>query len=76
MFLKQNGEAAQGTSRHWTQSPAWSFPSPQQRGGITDSSKEKRAVTSLLVHWLRLHAPSAGAQVPSLVRELEPASPN
>ena len=28
--------------------------------------------TSLVVQWLRLHAPNAGGLVPSLVRELDP----
>ena len=32
--------------------------------------------TSLVVQWLRLHAPDAGAQVWSLVRELAPTSCN
>ena len=34
------------------------------------------SVTSLVVPWLRLRAPSAGAQVPSLVRELDPTGGN
>ena len=32
--------------------------------------------TSLVVQWLRLQAPSAGAWVPSLVRELDPTCLN
>ena len=29
---------------------------------------------SLVVQWLRLHAPKAGARVPLLVKELDPTS--
>ena len=32
--------------------------------------------TPLVVWWLRLQAPKAGARVRSLVRELEPTYPN
>ena len=42
-------------------------------GGCEISSLESLFLgTSLVAQWLRLHAPDAGAWVPSLVRELDP----
>ena len=36
-------------------------------------AKMKDTGTSMVAQWLRLHAPNAGSQVQSLVRELDPA---
>ena len=39
-----------------------------------DQTADLSGGTSLVVQWLRLHTPSAGAQVQSLVREIPQAS--
>ena len=41
------------------------------RLGLVDSVEDFGRGTSLVIQWLRLCAPSAGGQVPSLVRELD-----
>ena len=41
------------------------------RLGLVGCVKNFGRGTSLVIQWLRLHAPSARAQVPSLVRELD-----
>ena len=39
---------------------------------LKSNSQETMARTSLVVQWLRLNTPMQGAQVQSLVRELDP----
>ena len=41
-------------------------------GELDHDSKKERQETSLVVQWLRLCTPNAGAQVGSLVMELDP----
>ena len=43
---------------------------------LDHDSEKKRQETSLVVQWLRLYTPNAGAQVGSLVMELDPTHLN
>lgn len=61
----------------------WTCREAGEDGGVGEGSpgvarkiKEPELGISLVVLWLRLHAPAAGGQVQPLIRELDPACCN
>ena len=75
LLIIHNGFPEQETAHVWSHCPLSSPPrteaiKPRPTWGC---NHEKGDLTSLIVQWLRLHAPSAGgAWVQSLVGELDP----
>ena len=54
----------------------WGGGGHRLRSVTNNACFETEMGASLVVHWLRLHAPNARDQVQCLVRELDPASHN